>query len=706
MLKTIPDVKSMKELGYMIPCKSIQFTCEAASADQTLSTAVERAIENRSHCMNIPVSADGKGGNAYLIQVRTSLDEDAVKEVPKGSEKHAREGGYVLKLEAQQGEIQCASLEGFNNALATIKQLLTGDEEKQLHAVHILDYPLVEIRSMSTTFAWYAGYGRIGFDSQLWGLEQWKEFLQICADYKINQLNMCMYGYWPFKFEQYPETELKNIEVPVWNKESQNWVTVLYAHPNIIHNYFDELIEFAHSLSVRIFVYMGLNSYNGGYSNIYPEKRMRLPENSKFVNDFDSICISDPDNLEYLKKAVRRVVQLGVDGIVFEESEEAFWFCTCESCMKYHDMTDSPANAKHEANYYLLNILHKEIKDENPGCEVGIRAWREPPLNKDPEYLKHCRDSIPEDVCLYWAPGLYVEEDEFTKWVEVFGPERICARDSESNAWSSTQGRLLRIFQSNVLRCMDETNDQFIEKDIEQHQGSVKHNVRGINGYLFEWYGYFLHLMAHAHYGWGTDEDPGSFYRSALELLFPEDMVDDIEYVLKQIMTIHESQINIFPAEFPFLRNNVEEEDRKAIDDAMKLWPEIDEKLDRIISLLRDRENDQQMLRHFLKIQNAHKRNYAIYKLSLASLEYAKAADTDEALARKYLEEMYYWNEEDFSYVKDMFFDIYPVSKTGIRACMYPYHELKRVLENKLGIGEPDNDMIYLGVEALGWLWI
>jgi hypothetical protein len=38
---------------------------------------------------------------------------------------------------------------------------------------------------------------------------------------------------------------------------------------------------------------------------------------------------------------------------------------------------------------------------------------------------------------------------------------------------------------------------------------------------------------------------------------------------------------------------------------------------------------------------------------------------------------------------------------------MYPYHELKRVLDNKLGLRvPPDGQMIYLGVEALGWLWI
>ncbi len=217
----------------------------------------------------------------------------------------------------------------------------------------------------------------------------------------------------------------------VWNPESRNWVPILYTHPNLTEEFLSRLISYAHVLSMRIFTYIGLNSYNGGFSNIHREKRMKLPPHSKYVNDFDSLCLSDPENIEYLKKAMRRIVRLGLDGIVFEESEEAYWFCNCDSCQQHYGAkTASPAEAKHEANYWLLKTLHQVIKQENPSCEVGLRAWREPPLEKSKEYLRHCRDSIPKDVCLYWAPGLYVPESEFAKWVKVFGAQRICARDT------------------------------------------------------------------------------------------------------------------------------------------------------------------------------------------------------------------------------------------------------------------------------------
>jgi len=37
---------------------------------------------------------------------------------------------------------------------------------------------------------------------------------------------------------------------------------------------------------------------------------------------------------------------------------------------------------------------------------------------------------------------------------------------------------------------------------------------------------------------------------------------------------------------------------------------------------------------------------------------------------------------------------------------MIPYHELKRVLTNEWYPDKRDDEPVYLGVEALGWLWL
>ena len=61
---------------------------------------------------------------------------------------------------------------------------------------------------------------------------------------------------------------------------------------------------------------------------------------------------------------------------------------------------------------------------------------------------------------------------------------------------------------------------------------------------------------------------------------------------------------------------------------------------------------------------------------------------------------------EDFDIVKEMFFDINPVTQTGVGSCMFPYHEMKRLIHNIRHPEAQDENIICSGVEALGWLWL
>lgn len=643
--------------------------------------------------------------NAIFVNISNKLTCEAVDELDRNLFSGQ---GYILDLKDKKLNIYFENNPGIIHAFSTLKQLVKKSEDGHyfIPDLYILDYPEIEKRSLSVTFAWYAGYGRVGFDMQLWDFSNWKEFINLCSDFKVNQLNMCMYGYWPFKFDEYPETILKDFEMKIWNKESKNWIETKYTHPNIVSEFLPDLIKYAHDLSIDIYAYIGLNSYNGGYSNIYKDKRMKLPENSKFINDFDTLCLSNEETIEYLKKSIERIVSLGFDGVIFEESEEAFWFCNCEKCKKeFLDKTSSPAEAKHLANYKFLRVLCEVIRKQNPECKVGLRAWREPPLEKDIEYLKKCEASIPKDVRLYWAPGLYVGEDEFEKWVEVFGKERICARDCESSGVSATMGRLLRLFRSNVLRSEEEANHQYIENDIVQHKGSAKLGCKGINGYLFEFYEFFLTFFVHVNYGWDSKLEENKFYRYALDSVFGEEISDDILYVLKNILTIHESQISIFTSSvFPFLRNKVNKEDMNVIRKAREDWEIISGKIRKIKKYIENDENLEIYCKHFDKLENTNNRNFYIYGLCLSSIKYDNAKTEEEKI--KYLKEMDYYNEKDFGLIKKMYFDVNPVDATGVKACMYPYHEIKREINNILNSKNKDNKQIYLGVEALGWLWL
>ncbi len=638
---------------------------------------------------------------SYTVRIRDNA------ELPEGAVSGLFEKqGYCIKIGDNGADISFIKKDGFTNALSTLKQLFEKTKSGyQMACCEITDWPTVEQRAVSNTFAWYAGYGRLGFDMQLWGYDEWIEYLNICSDLKINQFNMCMYGYWPFEFDAYPETILKNYKMKVWNKESNNWVTIEYMHPNLDKEFLGKLIEYGHKLGVSFFAYVGLNSYNGGYPSINKDKRMLLPEGSKYINDFDCLCLSDEDNIAYLKASFRRIVQLGFDGIDFEESEEAFWYCDCDRCKEnFLKDADSLEEAKHKANNQLLMALYDVIRDENPDCQIGLRAWRQPPLEKPADLMQEMVASVPDDILLFWAPGLYVPDSEFEKWAEAFGKDRIWARDTESNAVSSCFGRLIRICRRNGLRCDEESNDQFLEEDIRQHIGSAKLGVKGINGYMFEWYGFFIHLFAHAFYGWGAYLEPDAFYDYAIAAVFGEDLKDDILYVLMNMFTIHESQMKIFPTEFPFARNKVEARDLDRINQAIEDWPELMDKLSTIMTALEADDKLKVYMPHFEKLMVASARNRVIYDLAKASIAYDNASTEKEK--KEYLLQMYELNEKNFDIVKNNYFDVNPVSETGTKSCMIPYHELKRVLTNELYPDQYDDEPIYLGVEALGWLWL
>ena len=614
--------------------------------------------------------------------------------------------GYVLEISQDGILLHYENKEGFIHGITSVKQLISRGMNGgfKLPCCRIMDYPLIPVRAVAQTFSWYAGYGRIGFDSQLWGFEEWAEYLNICLDNKINQLNLVLYGYWPFDLPGYEETVFQNIPVKIWNAENRRWLTVRYSHPNLEEPFLERFTALAHKLGVKIFAYAGLNSYNGAYTIKHPQARMKPPETGEYLNDFDSLCLSYPGTVDYILESMRQIARIGFDGFTLEESEEGFWFCECETCKKrWHEGTASPGEAKHKANMWLLNQIYTAVREINPNAVIGIRAFRQPPLEKNPAFLKACAESMPEDIMLFWAPGLYVPESEFTKWCEVFGRERIWGRDTEANSITSTMGRLYRTFKSNVIRYEDEANVQVIETDIRQHQGSAKMRVHGINGFMFEWYGRCMHLFAHGNYGWGSQMEEEEFYKLACEINFG-DLGEIVLYVMKNMVTIHESQIPLYTTPFPFQKNKMTQSDIPAIMTAKENHENLLGKIRYLQEQARQNPRLRCWLPHFDKWENAQRRNAVIIEMVLKALDYEEEENPDRK--DKLLDEILYFNELDFDIAKEMFFDVNPVGETGVKSCMFPYHEIKRLIHNIRHPEAPDADIICSGVEALGWLWL
>ena len=697
MVRLFPEPKNyIEKEGFTSEFKSLNFKFSETAGGFTgeeLKELLEYRLYDKQDIRL--VSCEG-----YELQAIPTLEgvESAKPEMLKSQ-------GYRLEIAKDKTTIFFESKHGFINGVTSFKKLILKKGASYiLPLCDITDYPSIPVRAVAPPMSWYAGYGRIGFDTQLFGRDKWFEYLNACVDDKINQLNIVMYGYWPFEFDEYPETVFRNIPVKIWNSENEQFLTINYTHPNLLENFLEEFIEYAHKLQVKIIAYVGLNSYNGGYSLKHPEKRMVAPKGEDFLNDFDSICLSDEENINYILASMRKIASLGFDGFSLEESEEGFWYCECEGCRaRWHADSETPGEAKHKANFWLLHQIYDEVRKVNPEIIIGIRAFRQPPLEKTPEFLKECVDSVPSDVNLFWAPALYVPPTEFKKWVEAFGKERIWGRDSESNSITSTMGRLYRIFESNMIRYSDEPNVQVLERDIEQHITSVEADVYGINGFMFEWYGYFMHQWAHGNYGWGSRMAPDEFFQRSCEANFGKELGAKVLYVLQHIVTVHESQIPLYTTPFPFQKNKMTDDDIPAIRKAIEDHPKIMEMLSEIFQACEAPEL-RKYIPHFRKIETAERRNRVIYDLVLASLDYER--ETDPVRKDALLDVVLELNEKDFNIVRESYFDIFPVSESGVGSCMFPYHEMKRLIHNIRHPEQPDNNIVCSGIEALGWLWL
>jgi hypothetical protein len=701
MINLLPEPKHVRDdhkISLFFKKICFKFSPELNNSDDYINLAKMRFW----NYPEIEISAETcQGDECLTVYVHNSFSG-----IGSENEDLFRSQGYHLTITENEAQLHFEQKAGFIHGVTSLKVLINSkDDAFFLPCCQITDWPSIPVRAIAPTFSWYAGYGRIGFDSQLWGFEEWVEFLNINLDNKINQFNLLMYGYWPFELEKYPETVFRNVPIKIWNAENRRWLTVRYTHPNLEDPYLLKFIELAHQFEVKVFAYVGLNSYNGAYSIAHPEARMTPPKSSNFLNDFDSLCLSKPENVQYILDCMVHIAELGFDGYTLEESEEGFWFCECEDCRKrWHATTQSPGEAKHKANLWLLNQIYNAVRAVNPATVIGIRAFRQPPLEKAPAFLKETIESMPDDICLFWAPGLYVPETEFPKWCDAFGRHRIWARDTESNAITSTMGRLYRTFASNMIRYEDEANVQVIERDIEQHMGSAKMGVHGINGFMFEWYGLFMHLFAHGNYGWGSMMDMDTFFTKAAALNFGPELGEKILYIMKNIITIHESQIPLYTTPFPFQKNKMTNADIPAIQAAKANHPHLMEMISELCNLAYHSPKLRKWLPHFEKWENAERRNAVIYDLVLVALRYE--GEQDPLKKDAILDEILLLNEKDFDIVKEMFFDINPVSLTGVKSSMFPYHEMKRLIHNIRHPESSDDDIICSGIEALGWLWL
>jgi len=135
----------------------------------------------------------------------------------------------------------------------------------------------------------FNGNINFGFGTQLWSEEQWRWFIDWCLLHKINGFDLCIYGYWPFKFPGYPEITLANIPVKTYDPQTEKTSIVRTTHPDMEREFLPALIGYAQTRGIRVNARIGLNTFNGGYAREHSEARQ---------------CFSGPQGVIYWISAI------------------------------------------------------------------------------------------------------------------------------------------------------------------------------------------------------------------------------------------------------------------------------------------------------------------------------------------------------------------------------------------------------------------
>ena len=432
--------------------------------------------------------------------------------------------GYILKIGKKRiviaGRTGLGTLYGVQTLLQMLRQC---GPEMRLPLLRIVDYPEVPNRYVDMTFAWYSHYGAInfGFGTQLWGEQQWRWFIDWCLRHKINGIDLCIYGYWPFQFPKYPETILANAPVKTYDAGTENTAVVRITHPNIEHEFLPTLIRYAQDRGIRVNAYIGLNTFDGGYAREHPEARPFASESWDYMLD-----LSNAAAREYLRDSVRRIMQMGFDGVTFEMIELPSSVCTKSACIpKYWGGYEGtlPANSvpkltplpvRIRADADILNDLYSVITQVNPHADVGLIYHRIVELyGWSPTTLasfKQFRAMIPAKIYFLQGPRAPrngpIEGSDYEKWVNIADPQTYRHSDNIGGD-AAFYDRLLYVNNDPDMRGDDPVAS--LEWEIAQHRAAAERHLQGATGYGFEWYGDEIYPLILAQYSWRSSGPEG-----------------------------------------------------------------------------------------------------------------------------------------------------------------------------------------------------
>jgi hypothetical protein len=206
---------------------------------------------------------------------------------------------------------------GMLYGVQTVNQLaIQAAREKRdfIPCMVIRDWPDARWRCLAPQLAWYAGWGSRfeGYDNGNWSFDEWKWMVDWSLLHKCNAWAVCMYGKWPFTLPGY-EPDTLDFDSFSYDLKSGQKTPFHYTHRNIKHEFLPKLIRYANARGVQVQAYIGKNTFNGTYLQRHPEAEAKslVKEAIPFT----------PGVHEYWDAFIRRILELGFNGFVFEDPE-------------------------------------------------------------------------------------------------------------------------------------------------------------------------------------------------------------------------------------------------------------------------------------------------------------------------------------------------------------------------------------------------
>lgn len=415
---------------------------------------------------------------------------------------------------------------GMLYGVQTVNQLIRGTDVEQgvrrlntrLPHVTIRDWPDMRWRCLSPQMTWYSGYNRLeGYENGNWTLDEWKWLVDWSLLHKCNAWALCMYGNWPFTLPGYAETTL-DVDSFFWNPATGCKEPHRFTHRNIRCEFLPELIRYANQRGVKVHAYIGKNSFNGTYGLKHPDAN---------AGGAAELIPFHPGVHEYWEAFIRRIVELGFNGFVFEDPEalhvpnqnaecyRTFWAPWAEqygfTSVAQTDQNKPPLGVHIEYYTWLFRTFDAMIQKHATarGRQLEIYLISHILLSR---MVAESKTQAERDEWFALidrkqgrkVPFVILEADE-EKYVSFLGSDRVASLGGRGGSCTNAMRRIASINNNWCGGGMG--GDLAYERQCQKriyHAGGF-----GAMGYIFEWtntepFGYLA-----AQYLWSNDGVPG-----------------------------------------------------------------------------------------------------------------------------------------------------------------------------------------------------